>query len=95
MLVYNGVVLFINVASRRTLWLAMARRSRATCRGGEMADAPALGAGGGNPMEVQVLSPAPFDCAHGKPRSSLIGGCCCVYLTKYVMYVNFTMFFHM
>ncbi len=25
-----------------------------------MADAPALGAGGGNPMEVQVLSSAPF-----------------------------------
>ncbi len=24
-----------------------------------MADAPALGAGGSNPMEVQVLSPAP------------------------------------
>ena len=30
-----------------------------TCRGGEMADAPALGAGGSNPVEVQVLSPAP------------------------------------
>ena len=30
-------------------------------RGGEMADAPALGAGGSNPMEVRVLSPAPFD----------------------------------
>lgn len=28
-------------------------------RGGEMADAPALGAGGGDPMEVQVLSTAP------------------------------------
>ena len=28
-----------------------------------MADAPALGAGGGNPMEVQVLSPAPFGFA--------------------------------
>src|SRR3989338_2695554 len=48
------------------------------CRGGEMADAPALGAGGGNPMEVQVLSPAPFDSqfvrellTHGKPRVML------------------------
>ena len=29
------------------------------CRGGEMADALALGASGSNPMEVQVLSPAP------------------------------------
>ena len=43
-----------------------------------MADAPALGAGGGNPMEVQVLSPAPFDSqfvrellTHGKPRVML------------------------
>ena len=26
-----------------------------------MADASALGADGSNPMEVQVLSPAPFD----------------------------------
>lgn len=25
-----------------------------------MVDAPALGAGGGNPVEVQVLSPVPF-----------------------------------
>ncbi len=30
-----------------------------SCRGGEMADASALGADGSNPMEVQVLSPAP------------------------------------
>ena len=28
-------------------------------RGGEMVDALALGASGGNPVEVQVLSPAP------------------------------------
>ena len=28
-------------------------------RGGEMADTPALEAGGSNPVEVQVLSPAP------------------------------------
>ena len=28
------------------------------CRGGGMADTPALGAGGSNPVEVQVLSPA-------------------------------------
>jgi hypothetical protein len=34
-----------------------------------MADAPALGAGGSNPMEVQVLSRAPFKAfaSHGKP----------------------------
>lgn len=31
--------------------------------GGEMADAPALGAGGSNPMEVQVLSRAPRNIA--------------------------------
>lgn len=31
------------------------------CRGGEMADASALGADGIYPMEVQVLSPAPLD----------------------------------
>ena len=29
-----------------------------TCRGGEMVDTPALGAGGSNPVEVQILSPA-------------------------------------
>ncbi len=33
-------------------------------RGGEMADASALGADGSNPMEVQVLSPAPFGNLH-------------------------------
>ncbi len=31
-----------------------------SCRGGGMVDAPALGAGGSNPVEVQVLSPAPI-----------------------------------
>ena len=33
-----------------------------------MADAPALGAGGSNPMEVQVLSPAP---AYAKASAGL------------------------
>jgi hypothetical protein len=32
---------------------------RLTCGCGGMADTPALGAGGGNPVEVQVLSSAP------------------------------------
>ncbi len=31
------------------------------CRGGEMADAPALGAGTRKGVEVRVLSSAPFD----------------------------------
>ena len=30
------------------------------CRGGELVDALASGASGGNPVEVQVLSSAPF-----------------------------------
>ena len=39
-----------------------------------MADAPALGAGGSNPVEVQVLSPAPKQnlTAFSKPLSSVL-----------------------
>src|SRR3990167_1158443 len=45
------------------------------CRGGEMADAPALGAGGSNPVEVQVLSPAPKQnlTAFSKPNGGARG----------------------
>ena len=34
-----------------------------------MADAPALEAGGGNPVEVQVLSPAPEQMMSHAPRA--------------------------
>ena len=36
-------------------------------RGGEMADTPALEAGGSNPVEVQVLSPAKIELAKFLP----------------------------